>query len=291
MLPKKKDRHTLLIKKLDRLIATALPKSQQLSFAKEIAFKLIPAIAIALSTTYLIVCERDFLILSANLSASIAYFISMIALATYIYFNRNQKILRHIQVIPTILGCIWFLTQSGKIQLPTNSFLSLLCMANLFISILAINLLFIDNIYYASRYLDRFPFEKHRYLVISNLTSFDTREINFAIFNLKKIIEKLDRKIHLYLTWSIVFFILLFWGTYIILFCQAALQRAWWFYPPIVGGFILLGLLSITAIFRVIDNINCIKRKERYHLYISILLKYDIERLKFTTSLLKTKLD
>lgn len=279
--------------RLNEIIAIALPKSKQLTFVKEIIFKLILAVAIACLTTYLILFDRHSWSLSAtiNLKASIIYFIGMLALGVYIYINREKKVIRHIHSIAMVAGCIWFLLQPGKVELPTNLFLSLLCIANLFVSTLTIIFSLIDNAYITFRHLERFSFDNYRYLIIEKLTKFNKQEINSALLDTKAIAEELERKIDFYKLLWVVIFIPLFWGIYIILFCQARLQIIWWFHPSIIYASILTILLSMITIFIVIDNIRCMKKVERYRLYRLILLEYDIERLKFTNSILRTELD
>jgi tetrahydromethanopterin S-methyltransferase subunit G len=108
------------------------------------------------------------------------------------------------------------------------------------------------------------------------------------MFNCQEIFERLNRKTDFYLLWGLVF-TLSVWLLYVLLFSQTFLN--WWIYPSVIYGLILSIVLSATTISVVIKYIDNIKRRDRNYLYISILLDYDIARLKFTTSILRTELN
>ena len=284
MLFKKKHRHILLIQKLDRIIKISLPKSSRLSSTTEIAFKLIPAVAVASLTTYLILFDRMWE-LPTNTIASAIYCLGMLALGTYICINRNNKLMRHLHAIATIVGFIWLLLHQEKISQPILT-LNLLYATSFLLSTSAIIFFLISNMYAAPRRSNQFSFADCRFEAIAELVKFSTKEINIAIFDLEKMRDRLQRRIDVYLLLAPLLTILL-WIFSTVLFSLSS--HSWWLDAGYeIYGSILSLLLSTTVIFIVIDDIRSGQKSDRYFLYVLILLEYDIERLNTNLLLKKT---
>lgn len=281
-------RTKLIIKDLDSIIDTAISKSQQLTLARETTFKLLPATAIAFLVTYLVFFTQYTGNVSINLAVSVIYCFSMLVFPIYICVKKKNKVIRHIYAMTTILGFTWLLLHLGKVSVAIDSTKGFLYVAASFVSTFAIISSLINSVYPTPRYSNRFLFDDYRYLAIGKLTKFGVREINIAIFYVKAIAKKLERKIKFYLFTNLILTLSL-WYLHVFLFNSAISN--WWFHPLIIYGIILSFLLSATVIFIAIESINCNKKIERYHLYTLILLEYDIARLKFNTLLLRTKLE
>ena len=273
-----------MIQKLDRIIKISLPKSSRLSSTTEIAFKLIPAVAVASLTTYLILFDRTWE-LPTNVIASAIYCLGMLALGMYICINRNNKLMRHLHAIATIAGFIWLLLHQEKISQPILT-LNLLYATNFLLSTSAIIFFLISNMYAAPRRSNQFSFADCRFEAIAELVKFSTKEINIAIFDLEKMRDRLQRRIDVYLLLAPLLTILL-WIFSTVVFSLSS--HSWWLDAGYeIYGSILSLLLSTTVIFIVIDDIRSRQKSDRYFLYVLILLEYDIERLNTNLLLKKT---
>ena len=144
-----------IIKELDYFIETALPESSQLSFAKEITFKLIPAIAIAFFAVYLIIFDRHFNDLSLNPVYSFVYILGLFLYGVYL-INANQlykTVLKQIYVICIFSGGMYLiLTTKEYWSLPMDIYSSYLYMFSLFAVVLADTFYLIDYAYSTPRY-------------------------------------------------------------------------------------------------------------------------------------------
>ena len=285
MLLKKKHRHILLIQKLDRIIKISLPKSSRLSSTTEIAFKLIPAVAVASLTTYLILFDRTWE-LPTNVIASAIYCLGMLALGMYICINRNNKLMRHLHAIATIISFVWLLLHLEKVSQPIDLKTNLLYATSFLVSTSAIIFFLISNMYAAPRRSNQFSFADCRFEAIAELVKFSTKEINIAIFDLEKMRDRLQRRIDVYLLLAPLLTILL-WIFSTVVFSLSS--HSWWLDAGYeIYGSILSLLLSTTVIFIVIDDIRSRQKSDRYFLYVLILLEYDIERLNTNLLLKKT---
>ena len=287
MLFNKNHRYILLIQKLNRIIEIALPKSLRLSSTTEIAFKLIPAVAVALLTTYLILFVPSSWELPTSAIAGAIYCFGMLALSTYICNNRNNKIMRHLHAIATIVGFVWLLLHLKKVSQPILSS-NLLYAASFLVSTSAIIFFLINSVYATPRQSNQFSFDDCRSEAIAKLAEFSTKEINLAVFDTRKMRDRLQRRIDVYLLLAPLLTILL-WNFSTLLFSLS--NHSWWLDGGYQYGSILSLLLSATVVFIVIDSIRSRRKSDRYFLYVLILLEYDLERLKFTNSLLRRKLN
>ena len=287
-----------IIKKLDEIIDIARSESSQLSVAKEIILKLVPAIATSALITYLNLFSQHSWDMPTNIVAIFVYFITVPAMGIYVHTSRKRKIAKYIYTAAMIGGCVWLFVHPKAFLLPKNIFLCLLCVASIFISAMAVVFFLIDSIYTAHRNSVPFPYEEHRSLINNRLEKFELEEINSAIQDTEATSERLIKKIDYYRFFNCLPFLTLFWGLYAVFISQIFLEMDWWYYPIVIYGLIGLILLSVATIFTVTDCIICVDKSNHKFLHTIILLKYyndltenEIAELESVNLRLKTELD
>lgn len=265
--------------KLDKIIAIAVPKPR-LTFAREIIFKLLPAIAIASLAVYLTIFDRHFERLSINPIFTIIYLMGLYIYGICLNISFKGTVYKLFYGIFIVFGGMYLiLTTKEYWVLPNNIYLSFLYISTLFLVVLADSLYIIDCVYLTPRYADQTLFQNHRDSFRVNLAQFSDREIDLAYSNLETILETLSSKIKSNIPLFGVLFVLAFCGLISISLFQLLLEANWSYNPFTITYAIILILLSLAMIFLVIKNIRDVRQSDRYNRYSAIVTEYLIERI------------
>lgn len=270
-----------ITKRLDKIIAIARTKSEEVSLTKEVINKLISAMAIALLATYLILFDRHLVNLPQNNTMGIAYIVGLVFLG--LFLNPNRRYAAVYKLIYGILiflgGMYYMLTIKEYWILPQNSYLSLLYIFALFLVALAHVFYLIDYVYSTPRYADNTLFRSNQELITANLAEFSDEEIDLANADAEAITNALFDRIDSNIIPNSILYVLLFWGLILINLFQIYLGLDWWSSPIVISCAIVLILLSLVSIFFVIKRIIDIRKRDRFNQYWSILTEYEIERI------------
>ena len=281
----------LIIEELDSIIDTAIEKSQQLTLAKEIIFKLLPATAIALLAVYLIIFNRQFGNLPLNLISSAVCIFGLVLYGTFINVNSPYKtVLKFIYgVLILTSGIYLLLTVKEFWVLPDRSYLSFLYIFTVFIVVLADTFYLVDYIYLTPRYAEQTFFRNNRDLVAANLERFREEEVHLACSQVETISEKLFERVSSNIMPGSTLFALIFCGLVSMSAFQIFLENDWFYNLATISYVVILILLSLVLIFWIVKNIRDVRHSDRYDRYSYILTEYAIERIGITEFFRKRK--
>ena len=186
-----------IVKKLDGIIAISTVSrsiSPELSLNKEIIFKLISAMAIAILVEYLLIGDKSKAIVPLNWYIAGVYFFSLMLYDYYCVrthpLNNTLKLIESIGA--TIYGTYILALVGNPQNLTQNPNLNTLYLVTLFF--LAVGQLFylVNYGYRTPMYATRKIFQHHRSLVIDRLSEFSPKQISLATTE----IELVDRKFY-----------------------------------------------------------------------------------------------
>ena len=272
-----------IVDEIDRTIATIAVSEARLTFAKEIIFKLLPAIAIVSLIVYLTIFDRHFERLPIDPIFTFVYLIGLYVYGIYLNVSFSGTVYKLIYGISIVGGGTYLiLTTKEYWVLPDNNYLSFLYIFTLFLVVLADSFYIIDYIYLTPRYADKTLFKNHRDLFTANLAQFSEREIDIAYSSVENISDLLSARIMSNILPCSVLFVLAFCGLISISLFQVLLEANWSYNPFAIAYGIILILLSLALIFLVIKNIRDVRQSDRYVRYDSILTESEIERIGIT---------
>ena len=259
-----------IVKKLDEIIA--MSRSPELSFSKEVMFKLISAIAIAILVEYLLIGDKSNSIVPLNWYIAGVYFFSLIL---YDYYcvrthprNNTLKLIESIGAIIygtyvlALIGNPWNLSQNPNLN--TLYFVALFFLA-------------VGQLFYLVNYGYRTPiyatinlFRNHRDLIINSLYKFSIEERNLAIAEIELIERKLHRAVLADIHATAMLGLILHYIS-ILLFLPIDSVGTLWFDRTALCLLLLGIFLSLVTIAAIIKNIKHDRDGDRFAQYLLIL--------------------